>query len=314
MRSTVLFIDSVHQVLEEDLSKAGFHCVLNEKDDLEKLSLEYPETTGLVVRSRWVIDQKVIHAFPQLQWIARSGSGLENIDLNYCKEVGITVFSSPEGNADAVGEHVMAMCLAMTRKILSAHSTVTHHQWLREEHRGIELKGRTFGIIGLGHMGKAVAQRLTSMGCKLIAHDTALEHSPMKEVQLVSLEDIYEQADFVSIHLPLAKENKHYANAHFFSSFKKPIYFINTARGQHCVTHDLLQALNKGQVIAAALDVLEFESTQLKVEGETHPDFQALLQHPKVILTPHIAGWTTESYYKLSKVLSEKILKNFSAS
>jgi D-3-phosphoglycerate dehydrogenase len=306
--STVLFIDSVHPILKEDLNKAGYRCISNEIDNLGFLSNQNHDVVGLVLRSRWVIDQKVIDAFPLLKWVARSGSGLENIDLEYCKKSGITVFSSPEGNADAVGEHVLAMCLAMTRKILSAHNSVTHQQWLREEHRGIELKGKTFAIIGLGHMGQAVAHRLLSFGCKIIANDIGLEKSPIQGVRLVSMKELFELADFVSIHLPLSPNNINYANAHFFSSFKSPIYFINTARGQHCVTADLLHALNNKSVLGAALDVLEFESTQLKIESENHPDFHSLLEHPKVIITPHIAGWTIESYYKLSKVLSDKIL------
>lgn len=310
--STVLFIDSVHPILELELNKAGYCCALNEDDNLDTLSERHPSTTGLVVRSRWVINEKVIQSFPQLKWIARSGSGLENIDLDFCREKGIIVFSSPEGNADAVGEHVLAMCLGMTRKILSAHHSVTRHEWLREQHRGVELKGKTFAIIGLGHMGKAVAQRLHSFGCNIIANDIALEASPLEYVNLVDMQTIFEKADFVSIHLPLSAMNKHYANATFFNSFKKPIYFINTARGQHCVTKDLLEALNNNKVVAAALDVLEFESTQLKVESENHPDFIALIEHPNVLLTPHIAGWTVESYYKLSKVLSDKILTRFS--
>lgn len=309
--STVLFIDSVHPILELELNKAGYCCVLNEDDNLDTLSERHPSTTGLVVRSRWVINEKVIQAFPQLKWIARSGSGLENIDLDFCREKGIIVFSSPEGNADAVGEHVLAMCLGMTRKILSAHHSVTRHEWLREQHRGVELKGKTFAIIGLGHMGKAVAQRLHSFGCNIIANDIALEASPLEYVELVDMHTIFEKADFVSIHLPLSSMNKHYANAAFFNSFKKPIYFINTARGQHCVTGDLLEALNNNKVVAAALDVLEFENTQLKVESENHPDFIALIDHPNVLLTPHIAGWTVESYYKLSKVLSDKVLTRF---
>ncbi|MEN9395390.1 MAG: hypothetical protein RL362_1611 [Bacteroidota bacterium] len=309
--STVLFIDSVHPILELELNKAGYCCVLNEDDNLDTLSKRHPSTTGLVVRSRWVINEKVIQSFPQLKWIARSGSGLENIDLDFCREKGIIVFSSPEGNADAVGEHVLAMCLGMTRKILSAHHSVTRHEWLREQHRGIELKGKTFAIIGLGHMGKAVASRLHSFGCNIIANDIAMEASPLEYVELVDMHTIFEKADFVSIHLPLSSRNKHYANAAFFNSFKKPIYFINTARGQHCVTGDLLVALNNNKVVAAALDVLEFESAQLKVESENHPDFIALIEHPNVLLTPHIAGWTVESYYKLSKVLSDKILTRF---
>ncbi|MEY4329713.1 MAG: hypothetical protein RL609_461 [Bacteroidota bacterium] len=309
--STVLFIDSVHPVLSDDLTNAGYSCVLNESDTAEMLSHAYPQTVGLVVRSRWVIDLHILGLFPNLRWIARSGSGLENIDLQKCRENNVVVFSSPEGNSDAVGDHVLGMCLAMTRKLIPAHHSVTQHQWLREEHRGIEIKGKTFAIIGLGHMGKAVATRLSAMGCTLIAHDTGMEESPLPFVKLCALDRVFDEADFVSIHLPLAPENKYYANGSFFNSFKKPIYFINTARGQHCATGDLLEALNSGKVTAAALDVLEFESSQLKVEGVNHPDFQALLQHPKVILTPHVAGWTVESYFKLSKVLSEKILREF---
>ncbi len=309
--STVLFIDSVHSVLAEDLTQAGYHCVLNEQDTAEELSHNFQNIVGLVVRSRWVLNPDIIDLFKNLKWIARSGSGLENIDLEHCKKNNIAVFSSPEGNADAVGDHVLAMTLAMTRKIVEADASVKSNLWLREQHRGIEIKGKTFAIIGLGHMGQSVAERLAGFGCKIIAHDIALEISPMANVKLVSLDEIFAQADFVSIHLPLAPINKHYANQRFFDSFEKPIFFINTARGQHCVTADLLEAIRQGKVRVASLDVLEFESAQLKVEQEKNPIYQALLSNPKVLLTPHIAGWTVESYYKLSKVLSDKILRQF---
>jgi D-3-phosphoglycerate dehydrogenase len=311
MISAVLFIDSVHPVLSEDLSKAGYQCVLNETDSPEELSQKYQDIVGLVVRSRWVLNRDVIDQFPQLKWIARSGSGLENIDLQYCQQKKIAVFSSPEGNSDAVGDHVLAMTLALTRKIVRADASVKSTHWLREQHRGVEIKGKTFAIIGLGHMGKAVAQRLSGFGCNVIAHDIALEKSPFDFVKLVELKELFEEADFVSIHLPLAPENKHYANESFFDSFAKPIFFINTARGQHCVTAALLHAIEKGNVIAAALDVLEFESAQLKVEQENNPTYKALLSNDQVLLTPHVAGWTVESYYKLSKVLSDKILLHF---
>jgi D-3-phosphoglycerate dehydrogenase len=304
----VLLIDSVHPVLEEELMRNGFHCILNETADWKTLANDFPQTEGIVVRSRWALNQEIMDAFHHLKWIARSGSGLENIDCQYARSKGIHVLSSPEGNADAVGEYVIGATLSMIRLLIPANASVKSQAWLREEHRGIELKNRTFGIIGLGHMGRSVAQKLGSLGCQVIAHDKYLTKSPLEHVTLVDLKTLQSKADVVSLHLPLSDETLAYADHSFFSSFEKPIYFINTARGKHCVTSDLLDAIDQHQVISATLDVLEFESTQLKVDHEQHPTYQRLLDYHNVFLTPHIAGWTSESYYKLSKVLAEKIM------
>jgi D-3-phosphoglycerate dehydrogenase len=306
----VLFIDSVHEVLQQDLSQAGYECYLDESCTPDSVPLPKDEIVGIVVRSRWVLNATTIEYFPSLKWIARSGSGLENIDVMYAHSMNIKVYSSPEGNADAVGEHVLAMTLAMTRKLISANQSVKQREWLREYHRGIEIKERIFGIIGLGHMGSSVAKKLSGYGCKVMAHDLYLKTTPLPEVELVDLPTFFEKVDFVSLHLPLSTETKYYADQPFFDSFAKPIYFINTARGQHCKTANLLSAIEQGKVIGAALDVLEFESSQLKVQEENSETYHQLIAEPKVLLTPHIAGWTVESYFKLSKVLADKILKD----
>jgi D-3-phosphoglycerate dehydrogenase len=309
--SKVVFLDSVHDVLFKDLENHGYHCFWDEDNTLDYISQNHQEIEGIVIRSRFVLNTNNIDLFPNLKWIARSGSGLENIDVNYCNHKQIQVFSSPEGNAEAVGEFVLGAILTLIRKIASGNNSVRKNLWLREEHRGIELSNQTVAIIGLGHMGKSVAQKLRSIGCRIIAHDTALIESPLSHVQLVSLETIFEEADIVSLHLPLTLETKSYANKSFFDSFRKPIYFINTARGQHCVTADLLDAMESNIVLGAALDVLEFERTNLQLEHKDNSIYNRLLQENKVILTPHIAGWTKESYFKLSKVLSDKIIKSF---
>ncbi|MEY2763738.1 MAG: hypothetical protein RLZZ205_162 [Bacteroidota bacterium] len=311
---TVVFLDSVHDVLFFDLKDNGYHCVWDEHNSLEHIALNFPDIQGLVIRSRFVLNETQINLFPCLKWIARSGSGLENIAVDYCQQKQIQVFSSPEGNSGAVGEYVMGAILSLIRKIPSGNSTVRNNLWLREEHRGIELSNQTVAIIGLGHMGKSVANKLKSIGCRIIAHDIALIKSPLDHVELVSLEVLQQDADIVSIHLPLSKETRGYANDTFFHSFKKSIFFINTARGQHCVTEHLLNAIENDKVLGAVLDVLEFEGTNLQLEQSTNSIFQRLIQEEKIILTPHIAGWTKESYYKLSKVLSEKILHSFSLS
>jgi D-3-phosphoglycerate dehydrogenase len=312
--ATVIFLDSVHEVLFEDLEKHGYICHWDEKNTLEFISKNHQKIEGIVIRSRFVLDANSINLFPSLKWIARSGSGLENIDLNHCHQKQITVFSSPEGNAEAVGEFVLGSVLSLMRKIPSGNTSVRQNLWLREAHRGVELSAQTVAIIGLGHMGKSVANKLQSIGCQVMAHDIALKSSPLSHVQLVSLDTIFQEADVVSLHLPLTAETREYANKHFFDSFKKPIYFINTARGQHCKTSELLDAINQNKVLGAILDVLEFEGSNLQLEQKDNPVYRRLIQEDKILLTPHIAGWTKESYYKLSKVLSKKITQVFNPS
>lgn len=313
MKGKVIFIDSVHPILEEQLKSEGFEVDLHFKTPLEDLIPILPEFTGLVIRSRITLDAAFFDHAPNLRFVARSGSGLENIDLEAAYQRGIKVYSSPEGNKDAVGEHAIAMLLALFNKIIQADTQVRSGLWLREENRGLELAGKTVGIIGYGHMGSSFAKKLSGFDCTVIAYDKYLSAFPDAFAQQVNLEDIYSKSDVVSIHLPLGAETKYYANSAFFNSFKKPIYFINTSRGQQVKTDDLVHAMQSNRVLGACLDVLEFEKKSLEgLDISTLPEsLQYLIKSDRVILSPHVAGWTVESYIKLSSVLGEKIIKDF---
>lgn len=314
MKGKVIFIDSVHPILEDQLTQAGFQIDRHFNTPLSELVPILPEYIGLIIRSRIPMDAAFFDLAPNLRFIARSGSGLENIDLTAAAERGIVVYSSPEGNKDAVGEHAIAMLLALFNKIIQADAQVRQGQWLREENRGIELTGKTVGIIGYGHMGSSFAKKLSGFDCEVIAYDKYLSSFPTAFAKQVSLEGLFEKSDIVSIHLPLGEETKYYADRVFFNSFKKPIYFINTSRGQQVNTEDLVTAMQENKVLGACLDVLEFEKKSL--EGLDLSTFPAALQYlmtsNRTILSPHVAGWTVESYIKLSSVLGEKILKDFS--
>ena len=249
-------------------------------------------------------------ACANLRFIARSGSGLENIDVAYAESKGIAVYNSPEGNRDAVGEHAVGMLLMLMNNLRQADADVRAGRWPREENRGYEIAGKTLGIIGYGLMGSSLAQKLSGFGARVIAYDKYKIGFSGPLVQEVSLEELQQQADIVSLHLPLTEETHYYADAAFFASFAKPIYFINTARGKNTETAALVEALKSGKVRGACLDVIEYEKASL--EGlEKDPSLTAmrdLIGMSNVVLSPHIAGWTHESYEKLSSVLAEKIL------
>jgi D-3-phosphoglycerate dehydrogenase / 2-oxoglutarate reductase len=307
----VLFLDTVHEILEQRLLGAGFVCEHHYSTSRSEVLSILPAFAGIVVRSRLTIDRELLTHASQLEWIARSGSGLENIDLNAAEERGIHVISSPEGNRDAVGEHVIGLTLALLKPLFAANASVKSGHWLREAHRGRELKNQTFGIIGFGHMGSAVAEKLSGFGCRILAHDKYKTGFGNQHVTEVTLEQLYREADIVSLHLPQSAETYHYANEAFFDQFQKSIWFINTARGKNTETAALLKALESGKAIGAALDVLEFEKASL--EGLTDADSAVLIRLkslPQVLFSPHVAGWTTESYYKLSDVLADKIIEH----
>lgn len=306
----VVIIESVHEILEEKLVKAGFTCDRLfdfNREQLKKVGKKY---FGLVIRSRITLDQDFIDAFPNLKFIARSGSGLENIDTGYAKSKGIEIFSSPEGNRDAVGEHAIGMLLMLLNNLHLADLEVRAGHWNREKNRGHELKSMTVGIIGYGVMGSGLAEKLSGFGCSIIAYDKYKTGFGNHNVTEVSLQELQASADVVSLHLALTEETRHYFNSEFLSGFKKPIYLINTARGAHVNTHDLIDGLESGQVSGACLDVLEFEKPSLlglEITDE-NKDLKRLISAHNVVLSPHIAGWTFESYQKLSSVLADKIL------
>lgn len=306
----VLFIESVHDILQKKLENAGFSCELLYKLTREEILKTVPGYVGVVIRSRITIDKEFIDAATSLKWIARSGSGLENIDVAYAHSKGIHVINSPEGNRDAVGEHSLGMLLMMLNNLKQADADVREGRWPREENRGHEISGKTIGLIGYGVMGSSFAEKLSGFRANIIAHDKYKKEFGDALVKEVSLEEIFQTADIVSLHLPLNQETHYYADADFFSKFKKPIYFINTARGKNVDTGALVNALKNGSVLGGCLDVIEYEKVSLEgLESDKQTeDLRHLIEAKNVILSPHIAGWTHESYYKLSDVLAEKIL------
>jgi D-3-phosphoglycerate dehydrogenase len=306
----VLFIDTVHPILEERLTKRGFLCVNATKKSLSVIEKELPEVFGIVIRARFVLNEEFLKNATNLKFIARSGSGLENIDQLFCKEKNIELFNSPEGNRNAVAEHALGMLLSLLNKLNQANSQVKTGIWNREENRGEELDGKTIGIIGYGNNGSAFAKKLRGFDVKVIAHDKYKAGFGDHFVQECTLEAIYQQADIVSFHIPLNKDTKYFASEPFFNSFEKPIRLLNLSRGKIVNTKDLVSAIKQEKVIGACLDVLEFETKSFETFFEQHlpEEFQFLVQAENVLLSPHVGGWTRESYFKLSNVLADKIL------
>lgn len=315
MKQKILFLDTVHHILEERLIQLGFVCEHNYTSTKEEIEKTINNYFGIVIRSRFTIDKQFIDKALRLKFIARSGAGLENIDVAYVENKGIKIFNSPEGNKDAVGEHAIAMLLMLFNKLKQGDAQVRQGIWDREANRGLELSGKTVGIIGYGNMGSALAKKLSGFDCNVIAYDKYKVGNWKLEVgswaNEVSLEELKKKSDIISIHLPLTKETQYYVNTQFISSCKKPFYLINTARGNHVNVFDLVEGLKSGKILGACLDVLEFESKSFELEQINHEAFNYLKNADNVILSPHVAGWTTESYEKLSIFLADKIDRNF---
>ena len=306
----VLFIDTVHSILEERLSNRGFYCIDGTKMSREEIQFELKDVFGIVIRARFTLDKEFLFTASQLKFIARSGSGLENIDQVYCKERKIELFNSPEGNRNAVGEHALGMLLSLLNKLPQANKQVKDGIWDREGNRGEELDGKTIGIIGYGNNGSAFAKKLRGFDVKILIYDKHKTGFGDHFVQEGTLQAIFQQADIVSFHIPLTKENKYFANQSFFNSFSKPIRLLNLSRGKIVNTKDMVLALKEKKVIGACLDVLEFETKSFESFFEQHlpEEFNYLIHSDNVILSPHVGGWTIESYFKLSNVLADKIL------
>ena len=310
----ILFVDAVHPVLEERLLNLGYSCVHNLTTTKETVELNIDNYLGFVIRSRFPIDKQFLDKAINLKFIARSGAGLENIDVAYAEEKGIKVFNSPEGNMDAVGEQAIGMLLMLFNQLKKGDAEVRAGIWDREGNRGLELSGKTVGIIGCGNMGKALAKKLSGFGCKVIGYDKYKKGFGDSTVEEVSLTEMFEKTDILSIHLPLSKETHHYVNDNFLNNFKKPIYLISTARGNNVSTADLVKGLKNKTVLGACLDVLEYETKSFETinSKELPKDFNYLTRSENVILSPHTAGWTKESYVKLASFLADKIEKEFS--
>ena len=311
----VLFLDTVHPILARRFSEAGMTCI--DATDVHPLEgvRQHPDATGIVLRSRIRVDADLMDRLPDLRFICRSGSGLENIDVGLAEMRGIRVFNSPEGNRDAVGEHALGLLLSLMNLLREADVSVKAGQWDREGHRGMEISGRTVGILGYGHMGSAFAEKLQGFECRLLAcdpyrddHDGALGG----RVEAVDLTTLQREADILSLHCNLTPETRGLVDREFLSGFAKPIVLLNTARGPVVRTADLLDALIDGRVTAAGLDVFEREASSFEtVANEGDAVWTRLMAHPRVQVSPHVAGWTEESYAKLSSVLADKVLAEF---
>ena len=307
----VAFIDEVHPYLKQQLVEKGIVCDDLTKVDSQTIFNDIDKYDGIVIRSRFRIDKQLLDKASRLKFIARSGAGMENIDIKYAKHKSVELFNSPEGNRTAVAEHAIGMLLSLFNQLNIADKQVRDGVWLREQNRGIELEGKTVGIIGYGNMGSAFIERLQCFGVRVIAYDKYKTGYGNKMVVESEWEQIYDQADVLSLHVPLAEDTLYLMDEKRFNQFKKPIYLINTARGKNVKTKDLIQAMKDGKVLGACLDVLEYEDTAFEKMESSDQDFKALMESDKVILSPHIAGWTTESYYKLSEYLFQKIAVRF---
>ncbi len=308
----VLFIDAVHPVLSERLAIAGHHCEDVSGLGGEQLIAQLHDAEGAVIRGRIMLDKATLDRAPKLRFIARAGAGMENIDTTECIRRGIRLYNSPEGNSDAVGEHAVAMLLGLMNHLVRSDREVRSGKWRRKENTGHELHGSTVGIIGFGRMGRAFGEKITGFGVKILAYDKYLNDFAPDHIQEVELDAILEHSDVISLHLPLTAETDHYANADFFSRIRKPVWFMNTARGQLVDTIALLDAIDSGRVRGACLDTLEFEERSLLGLRPDAPKdvLQRLFKSDHVILSPHVAGITHESYFKLANVLADKVLND----
>jgi D-3-phosphoglycerate dehydrogenase len=311
----VLFIDTVHPILSERLTANGYQCVDGSGFSEEQIIESLPVYNGIVIRSRFKLDSDFLKHARNLQFVARSGAGMENIDENYCSENNIVLFNAPEGNRNAVGEHALGMLLALFNNLLQADAEIRNGKWDREGNRGIEVAGKTIGIIGYGNNGSCLAKLLKGFDVRVLAHDKYKSGFQKENVEEASLQQLFEEADIVSFHIPQNEETLFFANDSFFSSFKKPIYLINLSRGKIVETAALVKALKSGKVLGACLDVLEYEKSSFEnfFEQNISIDFQYILSAKNVLLSPHVGGWTHESYFKLSDVLADKILSFFNA-
>ncbi len=307
----VLFINKAHPVLRKQLERLGYVCEEDLSCDVSAFRQMIPEYEGLVLRSRLPVDADLLAAASCLRFIAREGIGLEHIDLEAAKARGIAVFNSPEGSKDAVGEHALGMLLSLTNKLCKADREVRSGLWLREENRAREIGEMCVGILGYGNTGKSFARKLSGLGPEVIAYDKYLSDYGDEYAEAVSLEELFARAEVLSIHIPGDPQNFHFVHGAFLDAFARPFYLLNTARGMVLDTEALLQRLRSGRVVAAALDVLEYESPSLDMPPENlqKPVLSALRQMDNVLLTPHVAGWSFASKRKHAEVLAEKIRK-----
>lgn len=307
----ILFIDTTHPVLPRTLEEAGFNCYQMPTPSYELCMSLIGDYEGIVLRSGIPVDTPLLDKAVKLRFIARVGSGMDNIDTFEAARRGIVCFHAPEGNRDAVGEHAVGMLLALMNNFIRADRQVRKKTWNREENRGVEIMGKTVAIIGYGNTGSAFARRLSGFEARIIAFDKYKYGYSDQFVQESDMETIFREADILSLHVPLTHETEYLVDTTYLRRFTKPIYIVNTSRGRVVKTSDLARLIREKQVLGAALDVLEYEKNSLESLEPPAPDFAYLAKCENVIFTPHIAGWTRESAVKLATVLAKKILSQF---
>jgi len=305
----VLLLDSNHPILKSELENLSFQCDEDFTSSKEKVEEKIHNYEGIVIRSRFAIDKAFIDKATHLKFIARVGAGLENINIEYAREKNIHLVSAPEGNRNAVGEHTLGMILSLFNKLNKADSEVRQGKWLREDNRGVELDGKTVGIIGYGNMGKAFAKKLKGFDVEVLCYDIKASVGD-KNAKQVSLKELQRKVDVLSLHIPETPLTINMVNTKFINSFTKPFWLINTGRGKSVVTEDLVIALKSDKILGAGLDVLEYEKSSFEnlfLDNNLPKPFQYLINADNVLLSPHVAGWTKESKEKLAQTIVDKI-------
>lgn len=306
MKGKILIVDELHPAFKESAAALGYEVhdrpLITRAETLGVIA----DYEGIAVRTKFLIDKELMAAAPNLKFIARAGAGLDNIDETFAKEKGIALLNAPEGNMDAVGEHAVGMLLALMNNFRNADLEVRNGTWDREGNRGYELKGKTVGIIGYGFMGRSFAQKLSGFGVQVIAYDKYKTGFSDDYAREVSMEEIVKQSDVLSLHIPLTAETRQMVNEEYLFHFRKPIFFINTARGEVVSTTAVLTAIEQGKILGAGLDVLQVEKFPALAEQKWYDELKSC---GKVLLSPHVGGWTFDSYRKISEVLAAKLGK-----
>jgi D-3-phosphoglycerate dehydrogenase len=301
-----LIVDPLHPSIHELLGNTQLAYDYEPDITREEIKDRLKDYDGLLIRSKTKVDQDLLSEAVKLKFVARAGAGVDNLDEAYLKAHNIAIINAPEGNRDALGEHVVGLILNLLNKISVADKQVRQGLWYREDNRGEELSAKTVGLIGYGNMGRATAKRLAAFGCKILAYDKYLHNYGDAFVEEATLSRLHNEVDILSLHIPLTAETKGMVNQAFFEKFKNDLIFINAARGEIVPNHDLVQLMKLGKISKAALDVLENEHlNELSVSQQA--DFAWLTQSERTIFTPHVGGWSVESYERINQILVNKI-------